>query len=229
MLEGRVTLENMSQAIWYNRWTANQFKPFIEGVILEIGCGIGNFTRLLTKYGSVYAIDIEKDYINSARKKTKKALIGFGDIEKGGYFFKKRLFSTIVCLNVLEHIKDDKKAINNIYKLLRPDGHLILLVPSHKFLYGQIDKAINHFRRYNQKELLKILEFAGFEIVKSKRLNILGAIGWWFSGKVLKENNVKVSAIKLFNILGPAFLTIENIIEPPFGTSILIVAKKGNK
>ncbi|MDP2684909.1 MAG: class I SAM-dependent methyltransferase, partial [bacterium] len=55
---GGETLESMSQAVWYNRWTLNKFKKYLNGDILEIGCGIGNFTKELAKYGKVWAIDI---------------------------------------------------------------------------------------------------------------------------------------------------------------------------
>src|SRR3989344_2171617 len=195
MSEGKITLESMSGAVWYNRWTIRQFQPFLKGDILEVGCGIGNFTQILTTYGNVWAIDIENNYINSAKKKAKNARVGPGNIATGKYFFKNHFFDTIVCLNVLEHIKEDDKALSNIYKLLKKNGYLVLLVPTHKFLYGKIDQAINHFRRYDKQELKEKLSVMGLDIIKSKRLNLLGGLGWWFVGKILKDKEVKGSRI----------------------------------
>lgn len=226
MSEEAQSLESMSQAIWYNNWTLSKFQSFIKGDILEIGCGIGNFTKYLEKYGSVYAIDIDKNYINQTKKKVDNVVVGLGNLETGDYFFKPRKFDTIICLNVLEHIKNDSVAIKNIHKLLKPTGHLILLIPSHPSLYGQIDRAVDHYRRYDKKKITSEIKSMGFEIIQSKRLNFLGALGWWFTGKILKENTIRKDKIKIFNIFGPVFLALEKLIEPPLGTSILIIAKK---
>lgn len=220
------TLESMSQAVWYNQWTVKKFASFLRGDILEVGCGIGNFTKSLTKYGRVFAIDINKNYVTDLKLSLNDSQVGFGDIEKGEYFFAKQKFDTIVCLNVLEHIKDDKKALKNMHELLNPEGHLILLVPAYDFLFGRIDKEIGHFRRYNKKLLKNLLEEVGFKILKSRAINFLGGVGWWISSKLLLESRVAEGKIKVFNLIAPAFLSLENFIEPPFGTSILIIAKK---
>lgn len=221
------TLESMSQAVWYNRWTVGKFSSFLNGDILEVGCGIGNFTQLLKQYGKVWAIDIDNNYISQTKESVNgQVKVGFGDIEKGSYFFERQKFDTIVCLNVLEHIKDDRKAFENLYELLKPEGFLILLVPSHQFLFGQIDRSIGHFRRYAKKELEDNLKGTGFKLIKSKRLNFLGSIGWFIEGKILHKNKIDEAKVKIFNFFAPFFLNVENLIEPPMGTSILVVAQK---
>lgn len=219
------TLESMSQAVWYNRWTLNKFKKFLKGDILEVGCGIGNFTKSLRDYGDVYAIDIDSNYINEVRKIV-NGRVGFGDIEKGRYFFNDKKFDTVVCINVLEHIKRDDQVLKNLYKLLKEEGYLILLVPAHPFLFGKIDESIGHVRRYLKQELVKQLKSFGFRILNCRKLNFLGAIGWFVAGRVLKENFVNDNKIKLFNIIAPFILPLEDLIEPPVGTSILIIAQK---
>lgn len=221
---GKQTLESMSQAVWYNKWTVKKFESFLKGDILEIGCGIGNFTNFLKKFGNVWAIDINENYLKQSVDPDIK--IGLGDIEKGEYFFTKRKFDTIVCLNVLEHIRDDKRALKNIHELLKADGNLILLVPAYDFLFGEIDKSIGHFRRYYKNQLKNILEDMGFKVIKSRVINFLGGIGWWISSRIFSSNKVNESNIKIFNLIAPLVLSIEDIFEPPLGTSILIIAKK---
>ena len=225
---GKLTLESMNQADWYNKWTMNKIKSFLTGKILEIGCGIGNFTKTLLEFGQVYGIDIREDYVNETKKilKTNGAKIGLGDIEKGGYFFKDEKFDSIVCINVLEHVKDDTRALGNIYNLLKKSGLLILIIPAYPFLYGEIDKAIGHFRRYTKEDISLKLEEGGFYIQKFRTLNFIGAIGWFISGRILKNKIVDHSKIKFFNLLAPFFLKIEDMIEPVFGTSFLIIARK---
>lgn len=225
LVNGEKTLESMSQAIWYNQWTLEKFRGFLHGDILEVGCGIGNFTKSLTTYGQVFAIDIAEKYIKEIRKMI-NGNAGFGDIESGKYFFNGKQFDSVVCLNVLEHIRDDKQALKNLYKLLKNEGFLILLVPIHPFLYGKIDQSIGHFRRYREDKLIKSLNDAGFKIVKSRRLNFLGAIGWLVAGRIFKEEKIRKRQIKLFNFFAPLILLFEDLIEPAIGTSILVIAQK---
>ncbi len=223
---GTSTLESMSQAGFYNRWTLNKFKKFLKGDILEVGCGIGNFTKTLSQYGRVTAIDIDDYLIKEAKKNGDvKIQTGYGDIEKRKYFFNNKKFDTIVCVNVLEHINDDVIALRNINKLLKKNGTLILLVPIYTFLFGEIDRTVHHYRRYNPKFISKKMELLGYRIISSRKLNFVGAIGWFISGKIFKNKQVTENKIKLFNLISP-LLYLENLIEPIIGTSILIIAKK---
>ncbi len=226
MKNDTITLESMSQAVWYNQWTLNKFTTFLHGDILEVGCGIGNFTRILAGYGRVWAIDINKQYLENLKKEMKDIVwVGYGDIEKGDYFFKEKKFDVIVCLNVLEHIKNDQEALENLFNLLKPSGKLILLVPAHQFLYGKIDNAIGHFRRYSKKDTINKLKKCGFKILSSKRFNFLGGIGWFVVGRILDANAVGHGNISVFNKIAPFILPLE-IFEPPLGTSLLIIAER---
>lgn len=221
------TLESMSQAVWYNQWTLGKFKKYLNGEILEVGCGIGNFTEDLIKFGKVWAIDINKECITQTKRKVdSKTEVGFGDIETGECFFKGKKFDSIVCLNVLEHIREDGKALNNLYNFLNKKGILILLVPAHNFLFGEIDKSIGHYRRYDKAKLNQLVKRTGFKILNERIMNMLGGIGWWFSSKLFANSKIDVKKIKIFNLLAPIILPLEDIIEPPIGTSILMVVQK---
>lgn len=224
---GQQTLESMSQAVWYNQWILEKIKPFLKGDILEVGCGIGNFTKDIVGFGNIWAMDVEGGYIKDLKNEVENNVkVGVGDIERGKYFFQNRKFDSIVCINVLEHIKDDQAALENMVGLLQSGGMLVLLVPSHQFLYGEIDRAIDHYRRYEKSSLEKRLMSLGFRIVKSRRINIFGAIGWFIAGRVLKNKIVEANKLKIFNLVAPLVLPIEDIIEPPVGTSVLIIGEK---
>lgn len=231
---GGYTLQVMKLAGWYNNWLFSHVAPNLKGKILEVGAGIGNFTSLLAKKGQVWAIDVEKDYISDLKKKFGgKVKVGYGDIEKDKYFFKRHLpagrqgkFETIVCMNVLEHIKDDRKALKNMNKLLKKGGRLVLLVPAHSFAYGTLDENLGHFRRYSKKELSEKLEKAGLGIEKLNFLNFLGIWGWFMNAKILNEPTLPGNQLKIFDVLSRPFLFLEKFIEPPFGLSVLVVAKK---
>lgn len=227
MNSGQETLESMSQAIWYNQWTIKKFSTYLKGEILEVGFGLGSFTQTLTNYGEVTAIDINTIYLKRIKNRYKhKAKVGFGDIEAGKYFFKNKKFDSVVCISVLEHIENDKKALKNMFTLLKKSGFLILLVPAHDFLYGEIDKSIRHFRRYNETEIKNLLIEIGFKIKSFRFLNFIGGIGWWISAVLLRNKIVTEGKLRLFNIFAPFILTFEDLLKPKFGTSILVIAQK---
>jgi len=224
---GHITLESMSKASWYNNWTVNIFKSHLQGDILEVGCGIGSFTEMLLVYGNVYAIDMDESCIDQTQQAIdQKENVGFGDIENGNYFFGEKTFDVVICINVLEHIEHDKKALKHMYHLLKPGGVLILLVPAHPFLYGKIDQEIGHYRRYTKKGVRALLEELDLDIVYARKMNGLGSIGWWFTGKILKGTSVSEKKLQLFDKIAPFVLPIEETIEPPIGTSVLAIAKK---
>lgn len=220
-------VESMGQAVWYNQWIIQKISKYLNGDILEVGFGPGNFTEKFTKFGSVWGFDIDSEYIKDFKKKFKtKVKSGFGDIEKGKYFFKNKKFDTIVCFNVLEHIKNDEKGLGNLNKLLNPGGHLILILPAHMFLYGSIDKNIGHYRRYDYDRIKKLLKKVKLNLLSIRSINLIGAAGWWFEGKILKKQFINPSKVALFDKVAPFIFPVEEILKIPIGTSILLVAKK---
>lgn len=224
---GKKTLETMSQAKWYNQWTWQFMEKYVKGEILEIGVGIGNFSSYLQLKGNVTAIDVERNYISELKKKSNRGFsVGFGDVEEGKYFFEKKKFDTLVCLNVLEHIKEDNKALENMFHLLRSGGNLVLLVPAHNLLLSDFDRSIGHFRRYSKTDLFEKLKNAGFTQRQVRYFNWWGAIGWLFWMRLMKSKQIPGSSLGIFEVLGKPLLSIEKIIFPPFGLSVYAIAKK---
>jgi SAM-dependent methyltransferase len=224
---GEETLSIMKLAKWYNGWIFSFFEKYISGEILEVGAGIGNFSKLLAKRGKVTTVDMRKDYIKKLKKDVQgEARVGYGDIEKGKYFFKNKKFDTIVCLNVLEHIRHDGMALKNIHNLLKKGGSFILLVPAHSNLYSRFDKNLGHFRRYSKSGVIKKLEEAGFGIKKNRYFNWLGALGWFIFVKLVNANKMPSDKVVIFEKLGKIFLWPERFVDPPFGLSVYTLAYK---
>ncbi len=86
-------------------------------------------------------------------------------------------FDTIIYIDVLEHIQDDKKEIQKAMDLLAPGGHLIILSPAFNLLYSPFDKAIGHYRRYQKKNLKLLLP----EYILPVRLRYLDSLGFLMS------------------------------------------------
>jgi 2-polyprenyl-3-methyl-5-hydroxy-6-metoxy-1,4-benzoquinol methylase len=226
-LIGNETLKIMKTVDWYNNWLYSFIKGHTKGKILEVGAGIGNFTKLLTKNGRVYAIDYNNFYLEELRKTLgDSAKVGFGDIESGRLDFKGVKFNTIICMNVLEHIDRDEKALENMYSLLQKNGRLILLVPAFSFAYGLIDKNLGHFRRYTAGEVSKKLKNAGFKSTEVRYLNSLALLGWFVNAKILKRKIIPRFQLTIFNLIARPVLLLEKKIKFPFGLSVLAIGRK---
>lgn len=133
---------------------------------LLIGVGTGYFLKRLEAMGfKGSALDISKESVAIAKANTdrKKTDIKIGDILKTKSIKK---FDLIFSFEVLEHIKDDQKAINNIYKLLKSGGSFLFSVPAHMSKWGKMDDMGGHFRRYEREEIIKKLKISGFKISK---------------------------------------------------------------
>ncbi len=224
-VETLLTMENA--APWYNDWLFSLISDEISGDILEIGAGIGSFSEKLSKKGSLTVTDINRRYLYNIKEKYgSKIRIGYGDIEKNEYDFNNKKFDTIVCLNVMEHIKNDSKAVINMYYLLKKGGKLILLVPAHMCLFSNFDKKLGHFRRYKKGNVYRLLRDSGFTDIKTRYVNWVAAIGWFVFMKILKAKKMPDKTVGVFNMFGKIFLWPEKLIRPPFGLSVLAISSK---
>ncbi len=71
---------------------------------------------------------------------------------------------SVVSMNVLEHLPDDEAVVRKFWNVLRPGGRLMLLVAAHARLFGAIDDAVGHHRRYDLPTLAHLLRRNGFEL-----------------------------------------------------------------
>src|SRR5262249_47246517 len=86
---------------------------------------------------------------------------------------------TILCINVLEHIAEDRKVVANLLALLPPRGRLLIFVPAFQALYSSMDKHAGHVRRYRLKDLAALVPPGQAKIIKAHYFNALGGAGWW--------------------------------------------------
>ena len=227
METGEYTLNAMKKAKWYNRWLLTFVEKYLTGDILEVGAGIGNFSKMLKKYGKITVIDINRKYLNNCR--IGDINCGLGDIERGEYFFKDKKFDSIICLNVVEHIKDDEGALKNIHKLLKKNGNAAVLVPAHKLLYSRYDHLLGHYRRYTISDVKKLIGNSGLEIVDIRYVNWWGAVGWLFFMKILKKTDFPENELGIFDMFGKFLLWPEKFIKLPFGLSVLAVVRRNKR
>lgn len=231
MIEAIQNLDRMAKTVNYNNWIYKIIKPFIGKRILEIGCGIGNMTNFFLNYETIVAIDISSECIEIMKSRFshyKNLRIVNHDISNEEFGeLREFSFDTIVCINVLEHVKDDLRALRNCYQLLNERGRLILFVPTLKILYGTIDQADSHYRRYAKIELTNKLGEAGFVIKKAAYANFFGIFPWILHSKILKKPVHPPKQMVFFDKFVPFCTFWEKIFPPPIGLNLLFVCEKG--
>ncbi len=228
---GSDTLFKMRLMQNYNRWLYKKLKPFLGKRILEIGSGIGTISNyLVSKDRNIILTEINDDYINYLKDRyisNPFVTIFKNNINEKSSLLEEQKVDSVVCLNVLEHIEDDRKALKNMEDLLVEGGHLLLIVPAHKMLFSDFDKLIGHLRRYSKKELEVKLKEAGFEIEQQKYINFLGALAWVIEYKILHGKKMSSLKVILFDKVFFLFVEfIERYISWPFGLSLFVIARK---
>ena len=130
-------------------------------------------------------------------------------------------------MNVLEHIKNDKKEINISLSKLNKKGYLIILVPAHNELYTKFDKEIGHFRRYKIK-FFKKLKLKNSKIIKLQYLDCLGYFLYYLN-KMFYKDEVYPSESKIFiwdKFFTPLTFFLDKFLNYKFGKNILCIIKK---
>ena len=172
-----------------------------------------------------WASDINPHYLDRLKKlqQTRPYLqVQLHGCERGGNVPQEQ-FDTVICLNVVEHLEDDVQALRNIRASLQKNGRAIILVPNGPGLYGSLDRVLGHYRRYTQEQLREVCEQAGFRVEKMLKFNRIGAPGWWWNGRVLKEKTFGFWQIKLLNTLLPVVRPIDRFLPFPHLSWIMIL------
>ena len=228
MSELFTSAEQMQKATNYNQWTFDLFKKYIHGDILEVGCGVGSFTKLITDqsdFDSMYCIDISSAAIDHIKKRnfSKEIKIECLDLmdAEGEYDF-------IVCMNVMEHVKDDVNFFKKLLELLKPGGVLFHLVPSHQFLYSKFDEAAGHFKRYDKNMMRSFDTGENVKLIDQYYFNLIGALGYWAVYKILKSGDINDTEgeIGMFDKYIVPFSRNFLPLKTPVGISLISVYKK---
>lgn len=225
---GSKTLEVMGEASTYNDWILDTIRPNLQGNIVELGAGIGTFSKKISDLGyPTTALDYNLEYLNKIKASNPKIETILFDAQAAKLPLSlKSKFDTLITLNVLEHLKDDDRAIDHIYQMLKANGQLVALVPAFKQVYSGLDKNLGHFRRYDKDSFVNLLTKYGFEIKDVRYINPLGLVGWFVAGKIFGQSTLKKSQVGLFDIIVRPILFLEKYIRFPFGISLFVVAKK---
>ena len=156
-------LSLFSAAKHWKKYVAQLIKPYIHGNVLEAGAGIGANTSVFfnDSVSSWLLLEPDNKFCSLLENMIATRQLPSACTVLNGYtagITGKEIFDTIIYIDVIEHIEDDRSEIKTAINLLKPGGHLIVLSPAHMFLFSPFDKAIGHFRRYSKKTLLDLAD-----------------------------------------------------------------------
>jgi SAM-dependent methyltransferase len=225
-------LENLRAARRLCDWMYEQCSQFVEGAVTEVGAGIGTFSaRLLAQPGVTKLLLIEPEpacaeilartfngdpRVSVAREMLPDSLAlksCSGEVD------------FLLCQNVLEHIDEDGPAVRAMAEALRPGGHLTLLVPAHPRLYGNLDRAYGHCRRYTRERLRGVVCGAGLEVTDLYSFNLLGVPGWWVN-RFRRSPGISRTSLRAYEALLRVWQPVERRHRPPWGLSLIAHARK---
>lgn len=207
--------------------------------MLEIGCGNGNILHYLkTKGVNIEGADTSLPALNFCKKRADVPLYQI-DGKKQTLPFLSERYDIVGLFDVLEHIEKDQLFLNEVFRICKTGGKIIITVPASKYLWSYFDIISGHERRYSANDLSVKLEKAGFKTEKiSYYMFFLFPLVLMrkFRSLMIGDKNEKFNSlaeIKTFPVINGIFLLILKLEKKlllkfnlPFGSSIICVAKK---
>ena len=206
-----------------------------ESKVLDFGCGSGIFVNELAKQGyQAHGLDISEEAVKFG---TLQGIQNLGVIDSHKIDFGDNTFDAVFTLDVLEHLEDEKWALDEIRRVLKPGGVAIIMVPAYMFLWGVQDEVAHHYRRYTRGSLLKkIREATSLQMVRSSYFNtllFLPITGVRLMSRLLgikgRESDFDINSPFLNKLFFSIFNTERKLLRNvnfPFGVSVLAVLKK---
>ena len=221
----------MSFARNYHIWIIDTFKPFLSGIVAEIGAGSGNFSKLLLECLPAIRLVAFEPSLNmyqelKAVSEREPRLRTFNSFFGTKIHEFQRSFDTVLYVNVLEHIENDREELDLARSSLKPGGHICIFVPALPFLYSELDASIGHVRRYTKQQLVALVKSAGLKINCVRYMDIAGILPWYLVF-VLMKRKMTGNKVSLYDrIAVPPMRIIEAMIPMPVGKNLILVAER---
>ncbi len=215
---------------WRSYW-ASQIRPYIAGKVLEVGAGLGSNTKVLNSPDLDQWVMLEPD---PSMVRHLKNAVASGDMGVNCKVINGTLadldrrldFDTVLYIDVLEHIADDRAELILINKFLAPGGHLIVLAPAHQWLFSAFDECIGHFRRYSGKALVTASPKT-LRVVRTRYLDTAGVLASLTNKILLQSSSPSPAQIRFWDRI---LVTISKFLDPALffkvGKSVLVIFRK---
>jgi glycosyltransferase involved in cell wall biosynthesis/phospholipid N-methyltransferase len=227
---GRAFLNNLTGTPQYLSWLTRVLRPHLGDTVLELGAGIGNISgRLMGRRLQYVAAERDPLYLHSLKNRFLRtpnvSVLKLDPEQPEDFDVAGGPFDTVLCVNVLEYVKDPAAVVESASRVLKPGGSVIVLAPQGPSLYGTLDKTLGHLRRFTKPELLALLARQGLTTQRIYQLNKIGMPAWGLYGKVLHRKQIGKVMLKAFDKTVWFWRRVDGLL-PWRGLSLVIVATK---
>jgi SAM-dependent methyltransferase len=211
-------LDLFATATTWKGYVRRRVEPYLGREVLEVGAGQGGTTRVLIRPDTVRWVCLEPDPILAAKLAESiaarelpaacRVVVGtVASVEN------QASFDTLLYMDVLEHIEDDRAELARVAGRLKPGGHLVVLSPAHQFLYSPFDRAIGHYRRYTRASLRDVGP-EGLDLVRLIYLDSVGLLASLGNRLVLRSSMPNPGQIRLWD---KAMIPLSRLLDPILG------------
>lgn len=223
-------LPSFDQAPNYYAAILTYFAPYLGGHVVEVGAGIGTFSQCLLSFSQITTLTLVEPAKNLAPV-LRKTFFGNANVRLVNGNLQSVAGSlscdAVVSINVLEHVEHDEDLLRAIHQALKPGGAVLLFVPALPCLYGSLDEAFGHVRRYRKGELGSLLTKVGFQVRCLRYFNFPGIVSWFIFGTIFKCTTLSPWSVWLYDRLFMSWLPVfERRWEPVLGQSVLAICTK---
>jgi SAM-dependent methyltransferase len=214
----------MAQAKNYSAFLVDMLATHLpaDGSVLDFGAGIGHFAGRLRDLGfSITCIEPDPALASQLAGR------GFpcpSSLQAVG----SERHQAAYALNVLEHIEDDDEILDQLHRVLVPEGVLVIYVPAFQILFSSMDRKVGHVRRYRKAVLKCKVQAHGFQVLHCAYIDILGFLATLlFRALGNRRGDLNPWGLRAFDRLAfPLSRCLDRLTSPLAGKNLLIVAKK---
>jgi SAM-dependent methyltransferase len=224
-------LHALARARRLGDWMFEQFAGRVGPASVEVGAGIGTFSARLLGAGveRLLLLEPEPACAHALRERfahAPRVTVAAEELPQApSLAATPGEWDFVLCQNVLEHIPDDGAALKAMAAALRPGGRLTVLVPAHPRLYGSLDAAYGHERRYDRARLRAAVERAGLQVEDLHAFNLLGVAGWVAKNRT-RATGLGTGSLRAYEALLLAWRPVERRVRLPWGLSLIVHACK---
>jgi SAM-dependent methyltransferase len=205
------------------------------GALLEVGAGNGLVAKSIAAEG-VAIVAVEPSYLGCKVLASSHIPVFNGTLDQ--LSLPSNTLTAVGLFDVLEHVQDTTSLLEEIYRVLAPGGYLVITVPAYQWLFGSFDINVGHVRRYTRKELSRSITSRGFVefssryffsllVIPALLLRRVPYLIWGHRGKLsFSEIEEAMNPGKVLNSLLSRYFALEQKLQLPFGTSLLMVCQK---
>lgn len=226
---GREAIINLTRTPAYIEWLCSLLRRELGDSVFELSAGLGTFTaRLMGRRLRYVAVDPDPLHLHALQNRflrTPNVEIGCCRPDAPEDFEPWAVqFDSALAVNVLEGLEKPEAALQGMGRVLRPGGRLLLVAPQGPWLYGSVDRAMGQLRRFRKKDIARMLEQCGFELLWIRDINKAGVFGWWLASRLLHRRRLSKLTLKLFDKTVWLWRLADRLL-PWHGLTMVVAAK----